>query len=106
MSNYLNLIGSYLIKVDNLNNIKGGNLANTQLVYSDSCQLAAVFKTNTPVWSTLGSLSLNRQQLAGAGTNTAALAFGGRCGSPAITVACTESYGAGLTTATKTLTIS
>ena len=44
-------------------------------------------------WSAGGALSTARSNLAGAGTNTAALAFGGALGAPSYTlVACTETY--------------
>jgi hypothetical protein len=45
---------------------------------------------NGTTWTVGGALGTARINLAGAGTNTAALAFGGS--SPTTLVACTESY--------------
>jgi hypothetical protein len=45
------------------------------------------------VWSAGGALSTPRYSLAGAGTQNAGLAFGGRLGSPSYScVSCTEEY--------------
>jgi hypothetical protein len=58
-------------------------------------------------WTTSpGSLSTARSALAGAGTQTAGLAFGGEPGSPPFVTAATEEWtGAGAPT-TKTITVS
>ena len=52
------------------------------------------------LWSAGGALITARANLAGAGTNTAALAFGGSPGG-----ACTEAYNVGIQTCTFTGTI-
>ena len=53
-------------------------------------------------WSNVGNLNIARNDLAGAGTNTAALAFGGTSGSP--TGATEEWDGTGSITRTITTT--
>jgi len=116
---------------------------------SPNGRLALTESYNGSVWTAGGSISEGKQNMGGAGTNTAALAFGGvrfedlstteiyngstwtigsamgsaryslgsagRTNTSALAfggvknysrVSCTESYGAGLTTCTKTLTIS
>ena len=60
-----------------------------QVWYNSTSNTLKIFKTFFDAWSTGGNLATARNSLAGAGTQTAGLAFGGRV--PAITVA-TEEY--------------
>jgi len=48
---------------------------------------------NGSIWTTVGAMNTSKYFLAGAGTNTAALAFGGLNGTgTGLTKYCTESY--------------
>jgi hypothetical protein len=72
---------------------------------SNASALTCAESYNGTSWTAVGAINTARYNFAGAGTNTAALAFGGEDGATYVADQ-TESYGSGLTTATKTLTIS
>jgi hypothetical protein len=60
-----------------------------QVWYNSTSNTLKVYKNFTDAWSTGGNLGTAREQLAGAGTQTAGLAFGGA--TPTVTAA-TEEY--------------
>jgi hypothetical protein len=65
---------------------------------STSKDLKYTSATTAGAWATGGSLNTARDQLAGCGTQTAGLAFGGEPGSPYVTAATEEYNGASWTT--------
>ena len=66
-----------------------------QVWYNSTSSALKVFKNQTDAWATGGNLNTARQSLAGAGTQTAGLAFGGTIPP---TTAATEEYNGGTVT--------
>jgi len=97
--------GNY-IKYANSCDITTNSSDKSQFIFSCNCEnhqilfralgsgcAACTESYNGSTWSAGGAMATARPNLAGAGTNTAALAFGGY--SSAAAVACTESYAIG-----------
>jgi hypothetical protein len=63
-----------------------------QIWYNNSSGDLKYFGIQSAAWSTGGNLTTARRSLAGAGTQTAGLAFGGRAPPPAVGLTATEEY--------------
>ena len=63
-----------------------------QIWYNDSSNSLKYFFTNLGSWATGGAMNTARATVGGVGTQTAALAFGGRTGPPSADADLTEAY--------------